>query len=216
MASTTVFSFTPNQLPAGLTGAAVVAKGAIARGTIDLRGKGGGKLFAAVGKGGTTALSAGALVGAFPLIDQGGGVLRKWSNTINKRQTNTTTVNGNTTCATSDSAANQNVLTVASVTGFAAGDTILIQDAGGGVTRAEFGVISKIVGSTLVLRENLEYAHTAAGADTVRNQADIFPMMELDGGDQIEVVLDYGAEATGDSLTVLFLFTSFDGYATSP
>ena len=54
----------------------------------------------------------------------------------------------------------------------------------------------------MTLDANLAFTHTAAGADTVRNLSDIFSPIIVPGGALYEVVIDYGAAATGDTATV--------------
>jgi hypothetical protein len=66
-----------------------------------------------------------------------------------------------------------------------------------------------------VLRNNLQYTHTAAQADTVRNQADVFPRVWVPGGDIVELAADYGAELTGDSVTVQVVATLYSSDITA-
>lgn len=194
MPTLTTPSFTDN---ISIIAAAVMAKGATpVRANWDLRNAFGGRLLVDIGKGGTTALAVGASVQIRPLvnalaINRPGGTTRAQ---------NTTTA-ASTTCATSDSVLGQNALNVASVTGFAAGDIICIQDSGGGVTRVEWARVSKTATGILTLDDPLIYTHTAAGADTVRNRADSFAPIWLPGGCEYEVIVDYGAETTGDNIT---------------
>jgi hypothetical protein len=210
MSTATTPKFLQNQALAGtLATPQVIAKGALARGTLDLTSEFGAWLMIAVGKGGTATFTAGAAVAIVPSIAQAGPSTHIHANSNLSRNQNLATVNGNTTCATSDSAAGSSTLNVASVTGFSAGDLICIQDAGGGVTRLEFARISKTATGVLTLRNNLQYTHTAAGADTVRNQADVFPRIWVPGGDIIEVVIDYGAETNADSIVAEVIVTPY-------
>jgi hypothetical protein len=87
-------------------------------------------------------------------------------------------------------------------TSLAAGDIICIQDSGGGVTRLEWARISKISGSVLTLDAPLQFAHTLAQADTVRNKSDVFEPIWVDGGSLYSVIFDYGDDAAGDSVTI--------------
>ncbi|MCP4248074.1 MAG: hypothetical protein GY778_13590 [bacterium] len=178
-----------------------VAKGAISGGTIDLRAVFGAFLFIALGRGGATALGTAISVQVRPTL---GNNAKAHPNSGSSRSSSTaaatsTTVDG-------DSASGQTTLNVTSTTGFAAGDLICIQDSGGGVTRLEWARISKITnpgaGGELILDRNLQYTHTAAQADTIRNQADVFSAIWLPGGNLYEVIVDYGAAATGDTATL--------------
>jgi hypothetical protein len=187
--------------------AQVLARGSTLRGTLDLRSKIGARLFIRLGRGGTTALGTAATLLVRPVVnnDAAGGVhpAPSWG-------TQTSTAAANSTTVSSDSNAGQAVLTVASGTGFAAGQIICIQDNGGGVTRLEWARISKISGGTITLDRNLTYTHTSAQADTVRNQADVFIAPFIDGGTLYEVIVDYGAAGSGESLTVQVLAQTYD------
>lgn len=216
MSTTTTPKFIQNTFLAGsLATPQVVTKGGLARGTLDLTNQFGAWLMVSVGKGGTSAFNSGLTIAISPALAQAGPSTKVHTNSNLNRTSNTTTCNGASTCATSDSSAGQNVLTLGSSSGFAAGDLICVQDAGGGVTRLEFARVSKVSGQTLVLRSNLQYTHTAAAADTVRNQADVFPRMWVAGGDTVEVVADYGAELTGDPMTVQVVATLYSSDITA-
>jgi len=182
---------------------ATLARGATTSGTIDLRSKRGAYLFVRIGRQGTAALTNGVdclirrtinnngapfPAAAIPLISQFAAAV-------------------STTCATSDSNAGQKALNVALITGFAAGDTILI---GGGTAREEWARVSKTATGILTLDRNLQFTHTTAQADTVRNKADVFPGYWVDGGAVVEVVFDYGDDGAGDSVTVECLAQTYD------
>lgn len=188
----------------------VVTLGSKASGTIDLRAKIGAYLFIALGRGGATAIGTALTVQVRATL---GNNAKGHPNSPNTRTSSTTAASSTTVSA--DSAAGQAVLTVASGTGFAAGDLICIQDSGGGVTRLEWARISKLSAGTITLDRNLEFAHTAAQADTVRNKADVFPPILLAGGCLHEVICDYGAAATGDSITVRAQAQRIDNFTTT-
>lgn len=194
--------------------AQVLTRGSTVRGTIDLRGKHGARLLVKMGRGGTATITNGCDVLIQEVINndtaRAGGAHP--NGIALKTQLPGTAAASTTVSADSNSA--QAVLTVASGTGFAAGDYICIQDSGGGVTRLEFHKISKISGGTITLTRNLQYTHTAAQADTVRNQADVFPRLWLDGGSLWEVIFDYGDDAAGDSVTVIATAQTLDSYST--
>ncbi len=206
MASTLTPSWTDNT---AVIAAGTVAKGSVASGTLDLRAKFGAFLSLKIGRGGTTALGTAITIWVRRLLNNGAAAQGGPYAVHNQLQSSTTATNGNTTVNV-DSASGQNVLNVASVTNFAAGDDICIQDSGGGVTRLEFAKVSKVSGSTLVLDRNLIYSHTAAQADTVRNKADQFNAVWLPGGSSYEVVIDYGAAATGDTATFAAIAQTYD------
>ena len=123
-------------------------------------------------------------------------------------QGSTTAASGTTVNANSNSG--QAVVNVASSSGFAAGDLICIQDSGGGVTRLEWQRVSKVVAGAITCDRNLSFSHTGAGADTVRNKADVFAPVWLAGGSLWEVIFDYGDDSAGDSATVSALAQTYD------
>jgi hypothetical protein len=215
MADTTPFFVRNVPLVGTLSTPQVIAKGGLARGTLDLTTDFGAEFMVSIGKGGTTAFSVAGITMAFAKsIAQAGPSTKVHGNSLQTRLGNSATCNGNSTIG-ADAAVGAATITVASGTGFAAGDKICIQDAGGGVTRLEYNVISKISGTTITLRHLLQYAHTAAQADTVRNTADIFVPISFNGGDIVEVVADFGAETGADSLTVQVLATVYTKMVTA-
>jgi hypothetical protein len=180
--------------------AQVLARGNNVRGTIDLANKVGAFLYPRIGRGGTTAVTNGIVVQvrAVPGLT-GSTTIHPVSN--KSRQGGTTTA-VSTTCATTDSNSGTQALNVALITGFSASDVICIQDSGGGVTRLEWAYVSKTATGVLTLDAPLQFTHTAVGADTVRNQSDVFSPIWLEGGRLYEVIFDYGRATTGDSMTV--------------
>jgi hypothetical protein len=176
--------------------ATTLARGSTARGTLDLLTKLGAYLFVRIGRGGTTGLTNGCDV----LIRR---VLEGASNVAHPGALvpllSSTTAASSTTCATSNSNAAQPALNVALITGFAAGDFILI---GGGTAREEWARVSKTATGILTLDRDLTFTHTTAQADTVRNKADVFAPVWIIGGAVYEVVFDYGDDTAGESLTV--------------
>lgn len=188
--------------------AAVLARGSVARGTLDLRTKIGARLFLKLGRGGTAALTNGVncLIRAILNNDSAtpGGVHPVQMEYLSS------TAAANSTTVNADSNSAQSALNVASITGFAAGDLVCIQDSGGGVTRLEWHRVSKTATGILTLDRNLQYTHTAAQADTVRNKSDVFSPIWIDGGSLYAVVFDYGDDAAGDSITVQALAQTYD------
>lgn len=211
--SVTTPSYTQNVTPTGLTaGGQVLAIGAVARGTLDLRTAWGAWLHINIGRGGTTAITN-ALQVQIRRIDNiatAGAIHGASSPAL----TSSLTAANSTTVAV-NSSSGQAALNVTSITGFAAGDIVLIQDAGGGVTRIEWKRVSKTATGILTMDAPLDYTHTSAQADTVRNKADVFAPIWLDGGAVWEVILDYGAEASAQSVTILCAAQTFDTLSTT-
>lgn len=175
-----------------------LARGLTARGTLDLRADFGAWLFLKIGRGGATALSAGVDVRVRRLLN---------NDTATSGATHPVGIplKGGTTAAAQttvnvDSTAGQAALNVASVSGFAAGDLICVQDAG--LARVEFHTVSKTAVGVLTLDRPLQFAHTAAQGDSVRNQSDVFAPLWVAGGSLYGVVFDYGSQTTGDTITV--------------
>jgi hypothetical protein len=171
----------------------LVARNSVARATLDLRTKHGAFLFIRIGRTGTTALTNGVVVRCNRTLSNDGighpagiGLGPGFA-----AAAVSTTVNA-------DSAAGQNLLNVASTSGFAVEDYILI---GGGTAREEWGRVAQVVSATqLRLDRPLQFTHTAAQADTVRNKADVYPPVWLPGGATWEVIVDYGDDTAGESV----------------
>ena len=185
--------------------AVTLSFGNTARGTIDLRAKFGAMLMVRLGRKGSTAPSASIKVQIRRIVDNGaagglhpGAVVPLASSTLS----------GQATTVNVDSAAGQPVLNVASVTGFAAGDICCLYDAA--FTRLEFARVSKIAASTLVMDSPLGFAHTAAQADNVTRQADVFSPVWLHSGALWEVVVDYGAATSGADYVAQALAQTYD------
>lgn len=189
----------------------VIASQAITRpnvvtATLDLRTRFGAYLFARHGRAGTTALT----VGVQFRVNRVPG-----NNTIEHPASLAPlgpglTVAANSTTVDVDSASGQRVLNVAAITGFAVGQYILI---GGGTAREEWARVARTSAAApraLILDRNLRFPHTAAQADTVRNQADIYPPVWLPGGSTYEIIADYEASTTGDNNRVEVLAQTYD------
>lgn len=181
--------------------AQVLARGSRARGTIDLTSKKGGYLYVRIGRGGTTALSAGIdvlirrTVSAGTIIHPGASIPLLGQSAAAVAPT----VSG------SDVAAGDTEVHLSAITSLAVGDFVCIQDSGGGVTRLEWGRIAKLSvasGTGVTLDSPVQYAHTTGQADTVTNKADCFAPVWLEGGCVWEVIFDYSAQSTGESITI--------------
>lgn len=185
-------TFTDN---VSVVAAATLARNATTSGTIDLRSKRGAWLFIRVGRTGTTALTNGVDVLVRRTLNANAisqpCPVASFRTQYAAAQT--------TTCATSDSASGQAVVTVASTTSFAAGDYLIFNQGG---AREEFARVARVTSSTaFLLDRNLTYTHTSSAADTIYNKADAWTIW-IDGGSYIEVVFDYGDDAAGDSVRV--------------
>ncbi len=183
-----------------------LARNANVSATIDLRTKRGAMLFPRIGRQGTTALTNGVDF----LVRR---TLNNNASTQNHpapiaQVTSQSAAASSTTCSGSDSNSGQKTLNVASTTGFAVGDYILI---GGGTAREEWARVSRVTSSTaLLLDRNLGYTHTTGQADTVRSKADVFSPVWVDGGATVEVIFDYGDDSAGESVTVECLAQTYD------
>jgi hypothetical protein len=180
---------------------ATLSRGSTNRGTIDLRTKWGGRLFLKCGHGGTTALTNGVDV-LMRALHNNGGV----NNPTATPPLRSTPTASNSTTVNTDSSSGQAALNVASITGFAAGDIIII---GGTTAREEYARVSKTATGVLTLDANLKNTHTAAQADTVRNKADAWTV-EIPGWSLWEVIFDYGDDSAGESVQIEALAQTFD------
>lgn len=189
--------------------ATTLARGSVSRTTLDLRTKRGAFLMVRLGRGGTTALSAGVNVLARRTLNNA-GIVHPVPVAIFSSQITA----ASSTTISSDSSSGQNSLNVASTSGFSEGQFVCIQDSGGGVTRLEFGRVSKVSGGAVVLDAPLQYSHTAVQADTVRNYAEAY-VFWIDGGATYEVIIDYGPQSTGDTLTIEAKAQTYDSDASS-
>lgn len=189
--------------------AANLARGSTARGTLDLRAKLGARLFVRIGRQGTTALTNGVDVLIRALLNNDAA---QGAHPAGIPALLSSTVAASSTTVSTDSNSGQPLLTVASGTGFAAGDTISIVDASFTPTRLEFHRISKISGGAITLDRNLAASHTSVQGDRVINKADVFAPVWLDGGTLYECVFDYGDDAAGESVTVEARAQTLDSY----
>lgn len=187
-------------------GITTIARGSQSRITsnLDLRTKYSGMLHVRFGRGGTAALSAGVDIYVEPLLNNGARIqpvlLFPYKTAI--------TAAASTTCSASGNTSGQNVLNVASITGISAGDIILIQDNSTPTTASEWHRVSKTAAGVLTLCENLESAHANTG-HTVRNQAEVLSW-QLPGNQSYALVIDYGSQSTGDTITVESMIETWD------
>ncbi len=189
---------------------ATLAKGATARGTLDLREAVGAYLFGKIGRGGTTALSNGIDFLARRILNNESAAvgIRHPSGLYPYRSDYAAAIEK--TCSTSNSNAGQNEVILDSVTSLAVGDLIVITDAS--YARTEWGRISKLTvasGTGITLDAPLVYTHTSAQADKVRTKAEVFPPLWLPGGSVYEAIFDYGDDSTGESAIVQALAQTY-------
>lgn len=170
------------------------------RGTIDLTTDYGAYLHVRAGFKGTTAWNYPLVVKPRPVLGGASG--------INIHPASNATRNLSLTAATAsstigaDAAIAATSITVASGTGFTAGDVIMIQDAGGGFTRLEWALVAKVATNVLHLDSPLQFAHTLVQADVVTNAAQVFPAIWLPGGSKWEVIFDGAKATTGSDIVV--------------
>lgn len=187
----------------------ISAAGAAIEGTIDLRSsKVGAYLMLELGRKGATALASAISLNTYRRTNNG---VAPVVNSLWASFSSQIAASNATTCATSDSNSGQKTLTVASGTGYAAGDTICIYDAS--FTRLEFSRVSKVSGAVLTLDRNLQYTHTSAQADNVTRVSDLFAPVWLEAGSVYAVIVDYGGSATGSDVVVRATLQTFDSFS---
>lgn len=182
-----------------------LALGSIYRTTLNLCNVIGAYLLPRIARGGTTGLTNGIDLfvsrqygqwsGITPIVNHPGMLI---SENSGKTAAAGTTVGA-------DSASGQHELKMTSVSGFAVGDTIAIVDSG--LLRVEFNRISKLTvasGTGVTLNQPLQYTHTSAQGDAVRNQSYCGNPsgLWLDGGAVYGVSFDYGNNSAGESAVI--------------
>ncbi|MGC8668552.1 MAG: hypothetical protein ACP5VE_10615 [Chthonomonadales bacterium] len=186
--------------------ATTLSYGGRLRATLDLRTKRGAFLFVRLGRKGTAAPASPIKTLVRRLLNNGGPGGGHPAAFI--ALPDTSSAAGAATTVSADSLAGQNLLSVASIAGFALGDLVCIYDAA--YTRLEFGRISSIGASWLVMDAPLGYSHTAAQGDGVSRLAELPPPVWLGGGALWELVVDYGAAASGSDYAVQAVAQTYD------
>lgn len=180
----------------------VVARGATARGTINLSAKFGAYVLVTIARMGTTALTNGVDVLFRRMI---ASAARRHLGAFPQLKSNTIAASVTTcTAAGTPNPVGSSSLTVASTTGFAAGDLIAIQDSDvtPSASITEFARVAKVTsGTVLLLDAPTLFAHNNV-AHTVRNKVDTWTVW-LEGGCTYEVIIDYGDDSAGESITVV-------------
>lgn len=203
--ATTTPSWTDNVTLQAIT---TLARNSVGRVTFDWRTKWGGYVFVMLGRGGTTALSVGIPVLARRTLNNNGLIVPAAPAAFLSQ----TAAAVSTTCAASGNNAGVTSLTVASTASFAAGDLIFINGTGGS-GNSEWCRVANIFSATIfTLDSPTKLAHNNV-SDTVRNKAESW-MMWLEGGATYELIVDYGAPTTGDTLTWVAYAQTFDSTTT--
>lgn len=180
----------------------IVQRGSIIRSSlIDIRKVTSLRVILKIGRGGTT------VIGTAPVMytTERQASEQPWMPGMNRPagaiHTGTTTAANGSSTISVDAAAGDTVITVASGAGFAIGDSICIQDGGSGLARLEWARVQNVVGNVLTLLNGLQFAHSAAQNDTVRNKADLLSAT-VSLGNVNEFAFDYLTAATGEALTI--------------
>lgn len=177
-----------------------LARNATTRATLDLRAKWGAYLSVMLGRGGTTALTNGVDVLCRRTL--GNNTSLQLGAVPQVRSGATAAVSTTCTAAGTPNNAGVSSLTVASTTGFAAGDIIAICEASPSATASEFARVARVTSATVLLLDApTKFAHNDTG-HTVRNQGDAWTFW-LDGGATWEIVVDYGDDSAGESVTLV-------------
>lgn len=193
----------------------ISAAAASIRGTIDLRGKRGARLFIKIGRLTTTVLAAAINVYVRPVFnnDVAGGMAGNIAGAIHPTGAQFQSQVAVTVCPTvaTSASAGDKTLILSAGTSIVEGDVICISDSGGTTfTRTEFNIVSKVATATLTLVNGLEYAHTSGQADIVSRLADVFTPFTLAGGSLYEVIIDYSRSATGGDVVAMVHAQTYD------
>ncbi len=196
MAQTVTPTWTDNVTILALT---TLALNAVSRTTFDWRAKWGGFCFIRIGRGGVTALTQGVPV-----------LLRRTINNAGIEHVGGATPGflsqlaaaAATTCTASGSPNNAGVtsLTVASTASWTAGDLVFI-DGSAGSGNSEWVRLARVTSGTVALLDApTKFAHNNV-LDKPRNKADQFTAW-LEGGATYELIIDYGASTSGETITI--------------
>lgn len=191
----------------------VLTSGNYVRGTIDLKDKVGAYLYAAIGRGVTTALTNGVDLLVRPVA--GNNAITHPAPTPQSRRSQTAACNRTTLSA--GTSPNDTTFGVASATGLAADDFMCLwgtaSDPSGlanaaALSALEFVHISKISGTTLTPDAPLRT--TQPSGAYVTDGADVFPRIWLEGGCVWEVIFDFGDDSAGGPVAVRALAHTYD------
>jgi hypothetical protein len=164
-------------------------------GSIDLTAAVGAFLSIEMGRMGATAPASAIYVRVTQPNSASGGLATAGTIEPTVRAFQSSTTTGNASTVNANASAGDYTITVASGTGFVAGDQICIYDTG--LTRLEFNEVVRVSGTTITLLKPLQYAHTAAQADGVARFAEVFGRFWVSGGAFVRVVFDYSNSSTG-------------------
>jgi hypothetical protein len=183
-----------------LLGRTTLARGITANtSTFDLRGKWGANVFIRIGRGGTAALSSGVVVNIRRTIN-GGAILQVGGSLPSLVSQTAAAVSQ--VCAAAGNNAGVTTLTLNAAQTYAAGDIVFIDgSAGSGNSEWCRVAVPLAAGTALILDAPTKFAHNNI-LDAVRNKADVFPPIWVEGGAVVELSFDHGADTTGDAVTI--------------
>lgn len=181
-----------------LNAAAVLARTTLAAANInqftwDLRGKFMGRLYAAAGRAGTTAITGSPLSLIVRPIHNNGAhrfPVNPWGKIAGGVTALAPTISGTQN-------APQSSLTLSSTTSMVAGDLICV---GYNTSNEEYCRVAKVTSGTVILLD-APTINNHANAEVVTTQADIW-IIPVPGGSLVEVVFDYGACSAGPTLSI--------------
>jgi hypothetical protein len=187
---------TPVWVESTVQAVTTLSRNAAARFVSDQRTQWGAYLLVRLGRGGTAALTNGVDVVARRTAGNDAAV---YPAPLVALRSQTAAASG-TTCAASGNPAGASSLTVASTTGFAAGDLVCVQDAATPTAATEWARVARVTSATVLLLDGPTKSAHNSTAHTVRNKADSWAVW-LDGGAVWEFVVDYGDDSAGDAIT---------------
>jgi len=179
--------------------------------TFDWRSKWGGFVFIRIGRGGTTALTAGVNVLLRRTVNNG-AILNVGGATPSLVSQITAAVSA--ACAAAGNNAGVTTLTSNAAITLAAGDLIYIDGTGGSGNHEICRVaVAVAAGTAIILDAPTKFAHNSV-SDTIRNKADEWTVW-LEGGSTYELVFDYGASTTGEAVMIEALAQTMDSVLTA-
>lgn len=199
---------TPTWTESALVTINTLARNAVSRTTLDLRAKFGAYVLARIGRGGTTALTNGVDFICRRTYNNDAEIFPAG---LPAFRGESVAANG-TTCAASGNTAPVTSLTVASTTGYAAGDLICIQDNATPTGLTEWARVARVTSATVLLLDAPTKNSHNSTAHTVRNKADAWAVY-LEGGALWEIIVDYGDDTAGESITLEVVAQTNDSIA---
>jgi hypothetical protein len=171
------------------------------RATMDLRAKYQARLYVAVGRAGTTAITGSPLTLVVrPLHNN--AARRHPANPLGRVAGSVTAVS---TTINGTQNQPQTSLTLTSTTGMAVGDILCV---GYNSANEEYCRVSKVTSGTVVLLDAPTIVNHANG-ETVTNQGESW-IIPVPGGSLYEVIFDFGACSAGPTLSVSAWYETYD------